>query len=66
MNHIHHYSSNRVIPSRADNGSPPRTNASPARTEGPREIIQDDREIPRFARDDAAHLYSRKTNSEQL
>jgi hypothetical protein len=58
MNHIHHYSSNRVIPTRVDS-------ASPARTEGPREIIQDDRKIPRFARDDAAHLCSRKTNSEQ-
>ncbi|MEY2491615.1 MAG: hypothetical protein QOH24_566 [Verrucomicrobiota bacterium] len=66
MNHIHHYSQKRVIRSPVDNASPARTNASPARTEGPREIIQDDREIPRFARDDAAHLYSRKTNSEQL
>jgi hypothetical protein len=49
MNQSQYYSPSRVIPRRAEN-------ASLARTEGPREILRDNREVPRFARDDTAPL----------
>ena len=49
MNHLHHYSLNNIVPKRAGN-------AGPVRTEELREIIQDGCEVLRFARDDGKNL----------
>jgi hypothetical protein len=60
MNHIHHYSANRVIPGRADDACPVRQSDGlvprRARTEGSREVIRDNREVLRCAQDDGEKL----------